>query len=104
MHVVSHVTHLANLGLQLHLWWTPLDHGNRPLCFSASGLSLKDHSLGQCSGNHSTGVQGEVSAPKAVLKQWRMGIGRYLPQHPNFKEGTILKCILYGSSKGPLLD
>lgn len=67
-------------------------------------VSLKDHALGQCSCNSTGGVQGEVNAPRAVLKQQRLGIGRCMLQDPSFKKETSLKCIWYGSSEGPLLD
>lgn len=73
MHLVSPITSLwptSDVGLHYALVLRVIS-----FCFSASGLSLKEHPLGQCSSKHSTGIQGEVNAPREVLKQCRMRIG-----------------------------
>ena len=101
MHGVSHVTPTSDFS------WSYGRHSQTMItghfAFLAQGFLLKDRSLWQCSCN-STGVQGEVYAPKTVLKQGMMGIGRSMLQHPSFKKGTAVQCLVHGSSEGPLLD
>ena len=70
--------------------------------YFTSFFCLRASSEGSC--NHRTGVWGDINAPRVVLMWRRLGIGRYMPQNPNFKKGPILKCILYRSSEGPLLN